>query len=289
MQTKLSPGSATCALSAAAQGTAIELDTRFTSGPKGQKLWRLAILATAIGLPGCGTVDMSRMQPAPLEPPANVGYVTQLPAYRIQVGDVLAVRLLLNPELDEEVTVRPDGYISTTVAPNVPAYGLTVPQLDAELRRDYARQLTNPMVNVVVRSFAPTRIYVGGEVNAPGEYIDVGPILTLSQAISRAGDVKISGDRTSVFIIRRGPGDVPEFLKTEYKRVTTGHDPAADVRLAPYDVVYVPRTGIYEVWQFFNQYLQQFVPISWGFNYVVGPHVGSGSTVITTPTTTTTP
>jgi polysaccharide export outer membrane protein len=286
MQTKLSPGSPTCALSAATQDIAIELDHGFTIGPKGRSPWRLAILATAIGLPGCSTVGgLQQMPPAPLEPPPNVGYVTQLPAYRIQVGDVLAIRLLLNPELDEEVTVRPDGYISTTVAPSVPAYGLTVPQLDAELRRDYARQLTNPMVNVVVRSFAPTRIYVGGEVGAPGEYIDVGPTLTLSQAIARAGGVKISGDRTSVFIIRRGPGDVPEFLKTYYNKVEHGNNPAADVRLAPYDVVFVPRTGIYEVWQFFNQYVQQFVPISWGFTYVVAPVTGAG-TVITTPTTT---
>jgi polysaccharide biosynthesis/export protein len=286
MQTKLSPGSPACALSAAKRDIAIELGTRSTSGPKGHSLWRLAILATAIGLPGCGTVDMSHMQRAPLEP---VSYFvpSKLPPYRIQVGDVLAVRLLLNPELDEEVTVRPDGYISTTVAPNVAAYGLTVPQLDAELRRDYARQLTNPMVNVVVRSFAPTRIYVGGEVSVPGEYIDVGPTLTLSQAISRAGGVKISGDRTSVFIIRRGPGDVPEFLKTYYNKVEHGINPLDDVRLAPYDVVYVPRTGIYEVWQFFNQYVQQFVPISWGFVYTVAP-VTAGTTVVPSATSTTT-
>ncbi|MBV8456980.1 MAG: polysaccharide biosynthesis/export family protein, partial [Acetobacteraceae bacterium] len=141
MQTKLSPGSSRCALNAAPQDIGIELDGRLSAGPKGRSLWRLAILATAIGLPGCSTVGgLQRMPPAPLEP---VSYFvpSKLPPYRIQVGDVLAVRLLLNPELDEEVTVRPDGYISTTVASNVAAYGLTVPQLDAELRRDYARQL----------------------------------------------------------------------------------------------------------------------------------------------------
>ena len=45
------------------------------------------------------------------------------PAYHIQVGDVLEVRLLLNPELNEEVTVRPDGHISTTAVPDMLAYG----------------------------------------------------------------------------------------------------------------------------------------------------------------------
>ncbi len=45
--------------------------------------------------------------------------------YHIQVGDVLEVRLLLNPELNEEVTVRPDGHISTTAVQDMLAYGRT--------------------------------------------------------------------------------------------------------------------------------------------------------------------
>lgn len=246
---------------------------------------RLATLAAITALTGCATVR-GNLPPAPLEPAPDAGLVTRLAPYRIQVGDVLAIRLLLNPELDEEVTVRPDGYISTTVVPNVQAYGLTVPELDSALRRDYSRQLTNPSVNVVVRSFAPTRIYVGGEVNNPGEFITVGPTLTLSQAIARAGGTRFSGDETAVFIIRRGPGDVPQFFATRYDRVRHADDPQADVRLAPYDVVYVPRTGIAEVYKFFNQYVQQFVPISWGFSYIVAPQTGTG-TVITQPTATT--
>ena len=248
-------------------------------------LLRTAALLAAAALPACSTVN-TNMPPAPLEPAIGVGYVTNLPPYRIQVGDVLAIRLLLNPELNEEVTVRPDGYISTTVAPNVQAYGLTVPELDAALRRDYSAQLSKPQVNVVVRSFAPTRIYVGGQVANPGEFITVGPTLTLSQAIARAGGLRISGASAHVFIIRRGPGDVPEFLSTRYDLVKHGDDPRDDVRLAPYDVVYVPRTTIAEVYKFFNQYVQQFVPISWGFNYVVAP--STPTTVLSSPAPTTT-
>jgi polysaccharide export outer membrane protein len=46
-------------------------------------------------------------------------------------------------------------------------------------------------------------------------------------------------------------------------------------------VVYVPKTGVAEVFDFFNQYLQQFVPISWGFSYIVNP--GSANNVVTAP------
>ncbi len=119
-------------------------------------------------------------------------------------------------------------------------------------------------------------------MNNPGEFITVGPTLTLSQAIARAGGHKVRGDTGSVFIIRRGPNDVPQFLATHYSAVIHGHDPLSDVRLAPYDVVYVPKTGIAEVFDFFNQYVQEFVPISWGFSYLVNP--GSTTSVVSAPT-----
>jgi polysaccharide export outer membrane protein len=235
--------------------------------------------AAAAALSACTTTG--NMPLAPPFPDPNTGYVSNLPPYHIQVGDVLDVRLMLNPELNEEVTVRPDGHISTTVAPDEAAYGRTVPELTAALRQDYSRDLRNPRISVIVKSFAPTRIYVAGEVNNPGEFINVGPTLTLSQAIARAGGHKVRGDTDDVFIIRRGPNDVPMFLRTSYSAVIHGKDPLGDVRLAPYDVVYVPKTGIAEVFDFFNQYLLQFVPISWGFSYLVNP--GTATNVIAAP------
>ena len=236
------------------------------------------ILSAAIGLAAC--TNTGDLPPAPTEPVA-LGPPAPLPPYRIQVGDVLDVRLLLNPELNEEVTVRPDGHISTTVAGDVVAAGRTIPELDASLRGDYSHDLQNPRISVVVKSFAPTRVYVAGEVNNPGEFITVGPTLTLSQAIARAGGVKLSSDEGDVFIIRRDANDRPEFLSVRYRAVEHATDPNADVRLAPYDVVYVPKMGIAEVYKFYNQYVQQFVNPSFGFSYIVNP---TAAAVVAAPT-----
>lgn len=235
---------------------------------------------TAVWLAGCSTVPS--LPQAPLEPVQASASTTNLPPYRIQVGDVLEVRLFLNPELDEEVTVRPDGHISTKVVPDAVAIGRTPADLADGLRRIYGKDLQNPRLTVGVRSFAPTRVYVGGEVVTPGEFITVGPTLTLSQAIARAGGTKLSSDDTSVFVIRRGPDDKPEFLGTRWKSVRQGRDPLADIRLAPYDVVYVPKLGIAEVYQFWNQYVEQFAHPSFGFSYLVGDQGGGGGTVVTT-------
>jgi polysaccharide biosynthesis/export protein len=234
------------------------------SGPRRREF----VLALAAAAAGCSPV--SSLPPAPARPAEISGAEMTKPApYRMQVGDVLGVRFMLNPELNEEVTVRPDGHISTALVTDELAYGRTVPDLTASLRRQYAKELKTPHVSVEVKSFAPTRVYVGGEVNNPGEFVTVGPTLTLSQAVSRAGGLKMDGDEVKVFIIRRGPNDVPEFFSTSYRNVITGRTAEADVRLAPYDVVYVPKTGVGEVYRFFNQYVQQFVPVSWGFSYVL--------------------
>jgi polysaccharide export outer membrane protein len=203
----------------------------------------------------------------------QVGMVETLPAYRVQVGDLLGVRLQLNPELNEEVSVRPDGMISTTLAEDIPAYNRTPSQISAALRESYKRTLRDPQISVIIRSVAPNRIYVGGEVGTPGEFITIGPNLTISQAIARAGGVKLSADRARIFVIRRGPGDKPQAFKVEYLDIISGKYPEQDARLAQYDVVYVPRTGIYEVFTFWNQFVQQFVPVSWGFTYNANPTV----------------
>ena len=238
-----------------------------------------AAFAGAVALAACSPVPT--MPPAPMEP-AEAPYSANLPPYRIQVGDVLEVRLMLNPELNEEVTVRPDGHISTTAVPDAVAYGRTPADLADSLRKVYGKDLQNPRLSVVVKSFAPTRVYVGGEVTTPGEFITVGPTLTLSQAIARAGGTKLSSDDTSVFVIRRGPGDKPEFLSTSWKALRQGQNADADIRLAPYDVVYVPKLGIAEVYQFYNQYIGQFVNPSIGFSYLLNPQNG-GSTIVTAP------
>ena len=231
-------------------------------------------LAGVFALAACSTVP--NLPPAPMEP-AESSYTANLPAYRIQVGDVLEVRLMLNPELNEEVTVRPDGHISTTVVPDSIAYGRTPADLADSLRQVYGRDLQKPRLSVVVKSFAPTRVYVAGEVTTPGEFVTVGPTLSLSQAIARAGGTKLSSDDTSVFVIRRGPGDKPQFLSTSWKELRQGRNPDADIRLAPYDVVYVPKLGIAEVYQFYNQYLGQFVNPTVGFSYLLN---GAGGAVI---------
>jgi polysaccharide export outer membrane protein len=225
--------------------------------------------AAACALLGACTTPVP-LPPAPILSQPVTGEVEQLNPYKLQVGDQLDIKFPLNPELNEQVTVTPDGTISTAFMSDVPAYGGTIADLAAKLRQGYKADLSNPRVSVILRSFAPNRVYVAGEVNSPGEFITVGPNLTVSQAIARAGGIKFSADRDKVFVIRRGTDDKPEAFAIDYQGIITAKDPAADIRLAQYDVIYVPRTGIGDTYQVVQQYILEFLPFSASLNASIG-------------------
>lgn len=191
--------------------------------------------------------------------------------YLLQIGDTMDIKLRLNPELNESVIIPPDGIISTTMADDVLAYGHTTKELRKELTKQYARELTDPKLSIIMRSFAPNRIYVAGEVNTPGEFVTAGPSLTLLQAIARAGDLKNSADSNNIIIIRHKNGSLPAAYSVNYKKAAGGSDPKSDVRLAAYDVVFVPRSGIADVYTYFQQFVQQFLPPSFGMSYQLNP------------------
>ncbi len=203
--------------------------------------------------------DLPEIQPAAAAP--------ALPPYRLQVGDVLRIRLLLNPELDEDVIIRPDGMISTLLVQNLSAYGLTPLELQNELVKYYKTQLADPKLSVIVQSFAPTRVYVLGEVNAPGEFVSVDANPTVLQAIARAGGMLASAERGRILILRRAPGKTEEVFEINFEAAFKGRNLSHDMRLAAQDIVIVPRSGIANAYHYYRQYVQQFLPASFGVGY----------------------
>jgi polysaccharide export outer membrane protein len=233
-----------------------------------------AVISTVILLTGCITeTTRSDLAEAPKGVAPQEALLANLEPYRFQIGDVVDIKVMMSPELNDQAIVRPDGMISTTIASDVRAYGRTPAELQSDLVEVYSKHLVQPRVSVIVRSFAPERIYVTGEVNAPGEFVTVGPNLTLLQAIARAGGVKNSAATDNIVIVRRGAGEKPVAYAANYIAAATGRDPASDVRLAPYDVVYVPRSGVGNAYLYFQQYFQQFIPdsASFGANYEINP------------------
>jgi protein involved in polysaccharide export with SLBB domain len=189
--------------------------------------------------------------------------------YRITPGDVLDVKFFYNPELNETIMVRPDGRISLQLAGEIMAAGLTPEELKKALSDRYSKDINRPDITVIVRSFNMQRAYIDGEVLRPGMLPLAGPV-TVHQAVAAAGGFKESARRTDVIIIRRPPGSPPVPLKVNMEQVLEG-DNSQDVLLAPFDIVYVPRSAIAEVNKFVDLYLRRNIP--------VGAGVGGGATL----------
>jgi polysaccharide export outer membrane protein len=187
--------------------------------------------------------------------------------YVLQRGDEISIKVFGRTDLDDTVTVRPDGRISALLADDVPAAGTTPAQLDEALTARYAKYFRDPEVSVVVRKFAAERVFVGGEVGTPG-MLPLGGEMTVLSAIMQAGGFKRTARTDSVVLLRNSGGKaVAERLNL--KALMSG---VTDRRIQPFDVIYVPMSRIAKVDAFVDQYMRQLLPItvSAGFSYLLG-------------------
>jgi len=188
--------------------------------------------------------------------------------YGIQVGDQLDIKFFYNSELNEQVTVRPDGRISLQLVHDVTVAGLTPSELTQHLKQKYAPELKKPEIAVIVRSFGGYRIYVDGEVNKSGMFPLVGHT-TVLQALSLAGGMKDTARASEVVIIRRGEFNKPLAFQVNLRKVIDSTDMSQDIALQPFDIVYVPKSAIANVNVWVDQYIRKNIPIdfSTGFGY----------------------
>lgn len=193
--------------------------------------------------------------------------------YLIEPGDNLEVKFRSTSELDEQVTVRPDGMISLPIVGDVAAAGITPEILRQTLMSRYSGELKSPDITVIVRSFSGNNIYVGGEVFAPGRVALVGRVTALN-AIILAGGFKDTADQKRV-IVRRSDGSCCAYDLKSVIECKGGHD----IRLQPYDVVYVPKSHIAKVNQFVEQYIDKVLPFSRSVGIFVSPNTGMTSAV----------
>ncbi|WP_447968796.1 polysaccharide biosynthesis/export family protein [Nitrospira sp. M1] len=193
---------------------------------------------------GLRTVEVSELSPSgfPQEPTHQRNSDNE--KYVIKPGDQLSVKFFFNPELnEEELIVRPDGYISLQLVHEIKAAGLTPSDLTRLLAEQYAGQLKNPEIAVIVRSIKEAkRIYVDGQVGAPGEFEMIGP-LTVLQAITLARGMKEDmANKREVVVIRRDQNNDPFAIRVNLEAALSGRDLSQDIQLLPHDTVYVPRS-----------------------------------------------
>jgi polysaccharide export outer membrane protein len=238
-----------------------------------QKITRLMIAALLIaGLISCATQNAAVKEVEPLAP-AQIK--AQKPfVYTIAPGDQLDIKFFFNPELNETITVRPDGMISLQLIDEIQAAGLQPTELDQKLTDLYSRELRKPVLTVIVRSFTRQRIYVGGEVNTPG-LIDLSGGLTVLQAVFQSAGFKESADPAETLVIRKGANDKPVPIRIDLSAVMDA-DGGSDFQLQPDDIVYVPKSAIANANKFIDQYIGGLLMFR-GWSFGVSQQLGLSS------------
>ena len=180
--------------------------------------------------------------------------------YRLQAGDLIAVKFWGIPELDEEQRIRPDGALSLPYVDEVRAAGLTPQELDDYLTELYSVELARPNITVIVREAVMPRVFVSGEVGIQGA-VPLTDGLTLFQAIQASGGFQTTARRKEIVLIRQQNDGQPLARSVDLLPVLSGADPTADVRLAASDIIFVPRTKITNLNLFITQYIDDVLPL----------------------------
>lgn len=168
-------------------------------------------------------------QAAPL-PPAG--------GYRIGPGDLLEITVWKNTDLSNRMPVRPDGGISLPLIGETTAAGMTVPQLTEELKARYAKYIDDPVLSVSVQQVNSMRIYVIGQVKAPGMFMLTGRIDVL-KALAMAAGLTPFAEQDNIKIFRKHNGKT-EIFPFDYEDVSRGRNLEQNIELDRGDVIVVP-------------------------------------------------
>jgi polysaccharide biosynthesis/export protein len=167
--------------------------------------------------------------------PAQAG---EAESYRIQPGDILAISVWKETDLQADVLVRPDGGMSFPLAGEQVAGGRTIAEVRAALEERLKKYIPGPVVTVALKLIGGNRIYVVGKVNRPGEY-PFSRSLDVMQSLSLAGGATSFASLNDIRILRRD-NDTQTAIQFHYEDVERGRKLEQNIVLQSGDTVVVP-------------------------------------------------
>jgi polysaccharide export outer membrane protein len=174
--------------------------------------------------------------------------------YVIQPNDELRIVVLGSPDLTSTSPVRPDGTVTVPGAGEVQAGGRSPSELSEIIESRLTDIIRQPQVDVLVTETTPPRVFVAGEVFSSGAR-DFRPGLTMLQAMTLAGP-RSTAKMTSVLLMRRTGPDEITVRRINVKDVVNGKEGAVDPRLAPDDVIFIPKSFVASWAQFMNDFIR---------------------------------
>ena len=169
--------------------------------------------------------------------------------YRIQPSDVIEVQYRYTPEMNQALTVRPDGYVGLSLLGDVKISGLTVDEAKAAILELAKTRLRDPQVTLLLRDFVKPYFVVNGEVGKPGQ-IELRGHVTAIQAIALAGGFRNTAKQSQVVLFRRISQEMGETKVLNLKKEMKGENLIEDVEILPGDMLLVRQNLTSKIEQF---------------------------------------
>ncbi|WP_425407850.1 XrtA/PEP-CTERM system exopolysaccharide export protein [Hyphococcus sp.] len=206
------------------------------------KLMQTAIFALfGLSLAACSTLGGDNLAAAPN---SASGAATAAPDYLIGPLDQLEIFVWRAAELSTNVTVRPDGRISTPLVEDMVASGKTPSQLANDLEASLREYVKSPEVTVIVSDFSSTfdqQVRVLGEAQTPTALPYQAGMTTLDVMVAVGGLTDFAAGNRAVLI--RGQGEDRQSYRLKLDDLLRKGNIAANVPVLPGDVILIPESA----------------------------------------------
>ena len=160
------------------------------------------------------------------------------PDYVIGPGDRIILNLWGSVEGTHELEVNRSGEVILPRVGSVKVWGVTFKRLPDVLKASLSKIFKDLELNVTMGKLRVIKVFVVGEVKAPGDY-NLSPLSTLINALSASGGPLKTGTLRNIQV-KRG-GTVVETVDL-YDFFLKG-DKSKDIHLQPGDTIFVPVIG----------------------------------------------
>lgn len=172
---------------------------------------------------------------APVDPGADPSI------YTIGALDRLEIFVWGDTELSRQVTVRPDGRISTPLLSDMVAAGKTPAELSSDITEALRPYIQEPLVTVIVNDFTgplDKQIRVVGEAASPTA-VPYRQNMTLIDVMLAVGGLTPFADGNGALLVR-GKGEARETYRVRLEDLLKDSDIDANVALLPGDIILIP-------------------------------------------------
>ena len=166
--------------------------------------------------------------------------------YIIEAGDKIDLVFRRTPELNQTVTVQPDGFVTLQPIGEFKVSGLAVTQATERISAKAKEHLVAPEITLTLKEFHKPFFVVAGEVQHPARF-DMDEPTTAIQAVLEAGGMTAAAKSSQIVLFRHLNAENDEVHILDLHNIKKEKNLEHDIVLEPGDMLLVPRDRISQI------------------------------------------